>query len=88
VRDEKQRQVDRLAEDRLELLPRGVRDKLDRVGFKVHLAEWQAMSMAERERLRDLPCVSPDEAAYYAGEVERSVRRITGKPPERLKPKR
>jgi hypothetical protein len=85
MRDEKQREADRLAEERLELIPRSVRDKLDRVGFKVHLAEWQAMSMAERERLRDLPCARSDEVARYAGEVEQLVRRITGKPPEKIK---
>jgi len=83
--DEKQREADRLAEERLELMPRRVRDKLDRVGFKLHLAEWQALSMAERERLRDLSCTSADEVACYAAEVERLVRRITGKPPEKLK---
>lgn len=83
--DEKQCEADRLAEERLELIPRGVRDKLDRVGLKVHLAEWQAMSMVERERLRDLPCVRSDEVARYGGEVEQLVRRITGKPPGKLK---
>jgi len=88
MRDDKQREADRVAEERLELIPRGVRDKLDRVGFKVHLAEWQAMSMVERERLRDLPCVTSDEVARYADEVEQLVRRITGKPPEKPKAQR
>jgi len=83
--DEKQGEADRSAEERLELIPRSVRDKLDRVGLKVHLAEWQAMSMEERERLRDLPCVTSDEAARYGGEVEQLVRRIAGKPPETIK---
>jgi hypothetical protein len=83
--DQKQREADRLAEERLQLIPRSVRDKLDRVGLKVHLAEWQAMSMEERERLRDLPCVTFNEAARYGGEVEQLVRRITGKPPEKIK---
>ena len=87
MRDEKQREADRLAEERLELIPRGVRDKLDRVGLKIHLAEWQAMSMGERERLRDLPCVGSEEVARYAAEVEQLVRRITGKAPEKLKAK-
>jgi hypothetical protein len=85
MRDEKQRAADRLAEERLELIPRSVRDKLDRVGLKVHLAEWRAMSMEERERLRDLPCVRSDEVARYAGEVEQLIRRITGAPPEKIK---
>jgi hypothetical protein len=84
MRDEKQREADRLAEERLELMPRGVRDKLDRCGFKLHLAEWQALSTAERERLRDLPCASSEEIARYAGEVDQMVRRITGNAPERI----
>jgi hypothetical protein len=87
MRDENQREADRAAEDRLELMPRGVRDKLDRVGLKLHLAEWQALSMPERERLRDLPCQSADEAAQYAAEIEPLVRRISGKSPDRLKAK-
>jgi len=85
MRDEKQREAERLAEERLELMPRSVRDKLDRTGLKLHLAEWQALSMAERERLRDLPCASAEEVARYAGEIEQLVRGITGKPPEKLK---
>jgi hypothetical protein len=85
MRDEKEREANRLAEERLELIPRGVRDKLDLVGFKVHLTEWQAMSMEERERLRDLPCTKSDEVARYAGEVEQLVRRITGKPPAKIR---
>ena len=88
MRDKKQHEADRTAEERLELIPRNVRDKLDRVGFKLHLTEWQAMSMAERELLRDLPCVRPDEVARYAGEVEQLVRRITGRPPPKLKAER
>jgi hypothetical protein len=85
MRDEKQREADRLAEERLELMPRGVRDRLDRCGLKLHLAEWQALGMAERERLRDLPCASSEEIARYAREVDRMVQRITGKPPEKIK---
>ncbi len=84
MRDEKQRQADRLAEERLELIPRSVRDKLDRVGIKLHLAEWQAMSLTQRERLRDLRCESADEVARYGAEVDQLVRKATGKPPERL----
>ncbi len=84
MRDERQREADRLAEERLELMPRSVRDKLDRVGYKVHLAQWQALTMAERERLRDWPCTSADEVARYAAEVETLVQRLTGKPPQRL----
>jgi hypothetical protein len=67
-------------------MPRGVRDKLDRAGIKLHLKDWQQLSMAERERLRDLPCEQADEVARYAAAVEQLILRITGKPPDRLKP--
>jgi hypothetical protein len=80
-------EADRLAEERLELMPRPVRDKLDRVGIKLHLKDWQAMSMAEREQLRDLSCHSADEVSRYAAIVEGLVVRVTGRPAEQLKPK-
>ena len=79
--------ADRLAEERLDLMPRAVRDKLDRVGIKLHLKEWQQLSMADRERLRDLPCEHADEVAGYAGEVEQLVHRLTGKSVDRIKPR-
>jgi hypothetical protein len=51
------------SDDALALMPRSVRDKLDRVGLKMHLAEWQACSRAERQQLCDLPCDTDDEIA-------------------------
>ena len=75
---------DRAADDGLEFVPRSVRDKLDRVGLKVHLKDWQQMTISERARLRDLPCANADEVARYAAEVEGLVVRITGNPPDRL----
>jgi len=68
----------------LELMPRVVRDKLDCVGIKLHLKDWQALSLAERQQLCDWPCDAPEERARFATEVEQLVRRGTGKPPERL----
>jgi len=68
----------------LELIPRPVRDKLDRVGIKLHLREWQAMPLADRVRLRDLPCSTDADAAEYAAAVDHLVRRITGAPAQRL----
>jgi hypothetical protein len=85
MREMTPRKTDQLAEEQLELMPRSVRDKLDRAGLKVHLKEWQALSMAEREHLRDLPCASAAEVARYAAEVERLVERVAGRSPERLK---
>lgn len=68
----------------LELIPRPIRDKLDRAGVKLHLREWQALAMADRVRLRDLPCVTDADAADYAAAVDHLVRRIAGAPAERL----
>jgi len=84
MREAREREADRLAEERLELMPRLVRDKLDRVGIKVHLAEWRALPLAAREQLRDLPCETADEVGHYAVVVERLVRNATGKAPDRL----
>jgi len=72
------------ATDNLELMPRGVRDKLDRVGLKMHLKEWQACTLAERQQLCDLPCATDDEVARYASRVDDLVRRASGKPAERM----
>jgi hypothetical protein len=71
--------------DDLELIPRGVRDKLDRVGIKLHLREWQDLSRTDRERLRDLPCETAEQTAAYAAAVEHLVLRLTGKAAERLR---
>jgi hypothetical protein len=71
----------------LDWIPRDVRDKLDRVGIKVHLRDWKDMTIAERKRLCDLPCFTAEEATRYAAEVERLVLRVTGALPERLPPK-
>lgn len=71
-------------EESLELMPRTVRDKLDRTGIKLHLKEWHALRMAERVRLRDLPCDTPEEIAEYAAEVERLVRQVSGAPADRI----
>lgn len=83
----KDRTADPAAEERLELMPRSVRDKLDRVGIKIHLKDWQAMPLQDRERLRDLPCDSPEEVLDYAATAETLVLQVTGKPAEQLKPR-
>jgi len=78
--------ADELAEARLELMPRVVRDKLDRVGIKLHLEEWELLPMAERERLRDLACQQADEIAQYAATVDDLVIRFIGHPADRIGP--
>lgn len=68
----------------LDLIPRGVRDRLDRVGVKLHLAEWRQLSLADRKRLCTLPCTTPEEVQAYRRELERMVQAATGRMPERL----
>jgi hypothetical protein len=64
--------------DELELIPRSVRDKLDRIGVKLHLRDWQRLSIAERQVLRDQPCAADADAARYRADLERMVRARTG----------
>ena len=66
--------------DSLWLIPREVRDKLDRVGVKLHLREWQALSLAQRQRLCAQPCASTDEAARFSA----VLRELLGREPEPL----
>jgi hypothetical protein len=71
-------------DDDLELMPRSVRDKLDRVGIKLHLREWALLSRDERRRLVEAPCASDDEAARYAAAVDALTVRYTGRAADRL----
>jgi hypothetical protein len=72
-------------QESLELIPRAVRDKLDRVGIKLHLKDWQALPLAERVRLLDLPCGSAEEQERYRVELAALVLRLTGKPVEKMR---
>lgn len=68
----------------LVLMPRALRDKLDRVRIKLHLKEWQALSIDERAQLRDAPCASVAEVARFAALLDEFVHYRTGHAPERL----
>ena len=72
------------APDALWLIPRDVRDKLDRIAVKLHLREWQALSFAQRQRLCDHPCASAEDAARFAA----LLREMMGHAPEPLAAKR
>jgi hypothetical protein len=72
------------APDDLELIPRSVRDKLDRVGIKLHLRDWQKLSLEERGDLVRQPCTSSDEIDHYRKNLEGLIRRRTGSAPEYL----
>ena len=73
-----------MSDDDLALIPRSVRDKLDRAGIKLHLKEWEQLSRAEREWLRDAPCDSEAEAQRYGAELDRLIWQYSGKPAQRL----
>ncbi len=73
-----------MRDDDLELMPRVVRDKLDRVGIKLHLREWAQLTLDERRELVAAPCDTADEAARYAAALETLVRARTGHAPDRL----
>jgi hypothetical protein len=71
-------------QDDLDLIPRSVRDKLDRVGIKLHLRDWQQLSLDERRGLVDEPCESSDDAARYRRNLEGLIRQRTGNAPDYL----
>ena len=71
-------------QDDLELIPRSVRDKLDRVGIKLHLRDWQKLSMEQKRDLVRRPCESSTEIELYREKLEDLIRRHTGRAPEYL----
>jgi hypothetical protein len=52
--------------ERLDLVPLGVRRKLDLAALKISLAAWQALTLDERRLLRDLPAGDEPEVARFA----------------------
>jgi hypothetical protein len=72
------------ASDDLKLIPRAVRDKLDRIGIKLHLKEWELLSAEERRRLVELPCESAADLECYRAEVAVLIRHRTGRDPDRI----
>lgn len=74
-------------EEALTLMSRAIRDKLDQVGIKLHLSEWQALDLEERAQLRDAPCESSADVERYRDLVETLVRLRAGKEPDRVAPR-
>ena len=68
----------------LALIPRVVRDKLDRAAVKIHLAEWQALTLEERRELYELPCTRPEEIAQFRDRLDALVWQRCGQHPRRL----
>jgi hypothetical protein len=58
-------------EDDLTWIPRVVRGKLDRAGVRIHLVDWQKLSLDARRTLAACPCDTREEiAAFRARLVE------------------
>jgi hypothetical protein len=71
--------------DDLSLIPRSLRDKLDRVGIKLHLKEWETFTLPERRRLIDAPCESATDVERFRSEVSALVRQRAGHEPDLLR---
>lgn len=70
--------------DDLTLMPRSLRDKLDRVGIKLHLKEWALFTLDERRRLVDQACDSTAEIDRYRADLTALFRQRTGRDPDPL----
>jgi hypothetical protein len=46
-------------------IPRGVRTKLDLAGVRIHLADWQTLSLDERRELVAFDCTTHGQAAAF-----------------------
>jgi hypothetical protein len=70
----------------LDCVPMTVRRKLDRIGLKVHLAQWQALGQGERLAVCHLPADSPEECDAMRTFIVEMVKRTCGVKPGELKP--
>ncbi len=70
----------------LECVPMTVRRKLDRIGLKVHLAQWQALSQGERLAICHLPAGEAEECDALRTFIVEAVQRTSGVQPQDLTP--
>jgi len=49
----------------LSWIPQGVRTKLDRAGVRIHLADWQRLSLGDRRKLVEFQCETAEEVAAF-----------------------
>jgi hypothetical protein len=68
----------------LDCVPMTVRRKLDRIGLKVHLAQWQALGQGERLAVCHLPAGNPEECDAIRTFVIEMVERTCGVKPGEL----
>ena len=74
--------------DDLGWIPRSVRDKLDQVGIKLHLREWQAFPLEDRQTLCVLPCQTAVEKKAFQEHLDALALQHCGALPRRLSPQR
>jgi hypothetical protein len=70
----------------LDCVPMTVRRKLDRVGLKIGLAQWQALGQGERLAICHLPADLPDECEAVRLFIIEAVKRVSGVEPKDLPP--
>ena len=70
----------------LECVPMTVRRKLDRIGLKVHLAQWQGLGPGERLAICHLPADQADECEALRTFIVEVVKRTSGAEPKDLAP--
>lgn len=68
----------------LECVPMSVRRKLDMVGIKISLDEWQALGRGERLAICHLPAESAEERETLRVFMSEAVRRTSGAEPRNL----
>jgi hypothetical protein len=61
--------------ERLDLVPLGIRRKLDLAALKISLAAWQALALDDRRLLRDLPGSDDAEIAAFAAALRAAAER-------------
>lgn len=62
----------------LDCVPMTVRRKLDRIGLKVHLAQWQGLGQGERLAICHLPAQQDDECDALRAFIVEVVKRTSG----------
>jgi hypothetical protein len=65
----------------LSLIPLSIRYKLDRAEIKLHLTQWQKISLDDRQRLLDTPCSTATEVIAYRALLLELIERYFSAPP-------
>lgn len=68
----------------LSLIPLSIRYKLDRAEIKLHLSQWQKISLNHRQRLLDTSCGSATEVEVYRALLNEIIEHYFSAPPTSL----